>query len=145
MRCLNANAREAMPRICCLQVETCGSKYKKRGAHTHAAFRLSLEGARARSQADHVRLRGIAALSYNVAIASLGRGDEGLGSWLVGIEVSRHAGVQGYAGLTAHPRRAPRIPLCPRFKPPSLTRVRGDGVGGGEGWSCAVKLCIFCG
>ena len=78
----------------------------KRGAHTHAAFRLSLEGARARSQADHVRLRGIAAFGYNAAIASLGRGAEGTGSWLVGIEVSRHAGVQGSAGLTVHPCRA---------------------------------------
>ena len=106
MRCLNANAREARQRICCLQVETCGSKYKKRGAHTHAAFRLSLEGARARSQADHVRLRGIAAFGYNAAIASLGRGDECIGSWHVGIEVSRHEGVQGSAGLTVHPCRA---------------------------------------
>ena len=79
---------------------------KKRGAHTHAAFRLSLEAARARSQADHVRLRGVAAFGYNAAIASLGRGDECIGSWHVGIEVSRHEGVQGSAGLTVHPRRA---------------------------------------
>ena len=73
---MNANVLEARPGIGCLQSEFCGIKRQKgRGAHTHAAFRSSFEGARAISQAEHVRLCGVVAFGYDVVISSLRCGD----------------------------------------------------------------------